>query len=231
MVRMDREERISDKLDALLLEDFKSGLAGYPADEKERVLKEYEKFRMSGTTRNRAITYNQLSDFLLYNKKDLNYVLKISNCEVKKDERALRIVKVLSNLPQEQILKVERLINDLTDLSWFDRSVKRMSPTEKVHLLISQKVPRWKRRNLGYLPPSALHSWSDQHKGTKVDTEDLSAVAEYFSVSPHYLVGISADVGYYAKSPLVEEMIDKFCFIPERMRDEIALAVERGYKK
>ncbi len=235
MPRMNRGERISERLDSRLLQyhvqahNIDIVIEDYNKTDSPARLVQYCKYLSENTVfKNSPISYNQLSDYCEHEQKDLNYILKLDCCEVKKDTRAERICKVLQSAKTEDIVKVSNLVNELTDLSWFSKEMLNLSPTEKMHELIKRNIPRWKRRNIDYLPKSALHAWTDQHKGTKVDTEDLPLVASYFNISPHYLFGVSPKVGYYSSVPAVEEIIDRFLFVPERMKDEITLAVERG---
>lgn len=234
MARMDRGERISERLDYLLLTDYATS-HGIVIESKKGKEASYQRLVQccsylgeSTVFKNSPISYNQLSDYCEKEGKDLNFILALDGCTVNKDSRAERIASVLDKASMQDIAKIERLVNDLTDLSWFSKGILKLSPTEKMHELIKRNIPRWKRRNIDYLPKSALHSWEDQHQGTKVDTEDLPLVASYFNISPHYLFGVSSKVGYYSTSPAVEEIIDKFLFVPERIRDGLALAIERG---
>lgn len=172
------------------------------------------------------LSYRELTEKMLekgFNLLDLTSLLGLT---LTKDKEAIVLTETLEKLSKEQRDAINRLITSCIDSSWFSKISTCLNPTDRVHEIVEKYIPRFERRNIVGLPESFYKAWADQHRGTKVYTEDIPKIAEYFNLSPHFLFAFPYSVPYYSKVPDIEEIVTKFFFLPERMKKEILLTVQ-----
>ncbi len=171
------------------------------------------------------ITYKDLEFILFGCGLDLECFLMMIGYTREKDPDAVNLAKVLETLTLPQLIQLKTLAEYLAGGKWFAEDILFLPPTKKILRIMEAKYPHSERRKLENVPDSLNQAWADRHEGTRVRTEDLPLVADYFGISMHYIFSFTDVIGYYSDVPTIEEIIDRYFFLPDRMKRQFRLSV------